>query len=125
MAAPAEKTLKGNILIIDDEEDIRENIAFLLKRQGFNVTTSDDSEKALMLLKDKNQFNVVIVDLQMPKIDGNSFITQAKAHNKTNTLKYILITGDINYNLANSNADNVLYKPFNKKNLIDTISHFL
>ena len=59
---------RGRILIADDEPTFLESTAELLRREGFEVTTSSDGQRALALVVDE-QFDLLITDLEMP---GNS-----------------------------------------------------
>lgn len=71
------KTPKYKILIVDDEESLREFLEIMLKREGYDITTASDGEKALKLMKKQN-FDAIITDLQMPKIHGMEVLKQAK-----------------------------------------------
>lgn len=61
--------MKPRILIVDDEESIREFLEIMLKKEGYEVLTAEDGLKAKELLT-KKQFNMVISDLQMPNMTG-------------------------------------------------------
>ena len=58
-----------NILVVDDDEDLREIIAINLQRIGYNVTTASGGAEAIEIMKEK-RFSVVFVDLKMPGISG-------------------------------------------------------
>jgi len=58
-----------NILVVDDERNIRNNLAMILENAGYHVDTAADGEEALT--KCKEQFyDIAFVDIQMPKLDG-------------------------------------------------------
>jgi DNA-binding NtrC family response regulator len=57
------------ILIVDDEESQREQLAGFLKKQGFSVVTAESGPQAMSLCEDKS-FEVALVDLKMPGMDG-------------------------------------------------------
>ncbi len=61
--------MKPRILIVDDEESIREFLEIMLKKEGYEVSTAEDGLKAKDLLSKRN-FNMVISDLQMPNMTG-------------------------------------------------------
>jgi CheY-like chemotaxis protein len=115
---------KGNILLVDDEEDIRETLDMLLTKLGFKVTLASNATEACELIKKKKNFKFVLVDFQMPHFNGTEFIKVAKDILKTTT-KYIIITGDTCNSTDFTVADSVLYKPFTKNNLIDTLAKYL
>ena len=61
--------MKSRILVVDDEESIREFLDIMLRKEGFEVTLAEDGQKAIDLLK-KKSFDMVISDLQMPNVTG-------------------------------------------------------
>ena len=58
-----------NILVVDDDKDIRELIAIYLKAENFNVKLAENGVEALALIEENN-FDLVILDIMMPKMDG-------------------------------------------------------
>jgi DNA-binding NtrC family response regulator len=67
----------ARILIIDDEEQIRNLIALVLARQGHEATQATNGEDGLRLLKDQ-RFDVVITDIWMPEKDGLEVIREMR-----------------------------------------------
>lgn len=61
--------MKSRILVVDDEESIREFLDIMLRKEGYEVTLAEDGAKAIDLLK-KKTFDMVISDLQMPQVTG-------------------------------------------------------
>src|ERR1700722_6180264 len=62
-------SMKSRILVVDDEESIREFLEIMLRKEGYEVTCAEDGQKALEILK-KKAFDMVISDLQMPNMTG-------------------------------------------------------
>ena len=81
--------MKPRILVVDDEESIREFLNIMLKKEGYEVTCVEDGQKAEDILK-KKSFELVISDLQMPHITGLELLKIVK-DNYPNTL-FMLIT---------------------------------
>jgi len=67
---------KEQILIIDDEANLRRVLAAQLGREGYEVHTAEDGEKGLALLRE-HHIDLVISDLRMPKVDGMEVLRQA------------------------------------------------
>lgn len=67
----------AKILVVDDDQGMREFLEIMLMREGYRVTTAADAEKALGLFH-KGKFDLVIADLKMPKMDGISFLRKVK-----------------------------------------------
>lgn len=68
----------ADICVVDDQEILRESLAATLTREDHRVTTFADPVKALSLIK-KNQFDVVLTDLKMPRMDGLTLISDLRA----------------------------------------------
>jgi CheY-like chemotaxis protein len=68
----------ARILVIDDEEFVRNVLAAMLTNQGFQVINAGSAEEALQLL-DHYQFDLVFTDLAMPRVDGIAAATEIKA----------------------------------------------
>ncbi len=79
------------ILIIDDEKETRQMLNLLLAREGYQVGTANDGEMGLELM---NSFNprIIILDLNMPKMDGIEFLKQLQPE-VDNNYSIIVITG--------------------------------
>jgi CheY-like chemotaxis protein len=78
------------ILIIEDEEPLREAFEFILKAEGFSVACAANGKEGLAQLK-KFKPNLVLVDVLMPIMDGLEFLQTAKIHlNYPNTQVIVL-----------------------------------
>ncbi len=66
-------TVKANILVVDDEKNIREGLRISLSREGHVVLTAGDGLEAIKVLK-KEEIDVVITDLKMPNMDGETLM---------------------------------------------------
>ena len=86
----AYKSKKGNILVVDDEAGIVEGLKALLSDDGFKVDTAENGFEALDKLQ-SNDFDVVIADLKMPKMDGLELLMETK--NRGILAEIIMITG--------------------------------
>jgi len=81
---------KGEILIVDDEVVVCESCRRILEKVGYTVETTTNSREALERIKQK-LFDVVIVDLKMPQIDGMEFLRRVKQDYPE--IMVIMITG--------------------------------
>jgi len=82
--------LKGNILVIDDEKNIREGLKKTLELEGHSVETASNGEEGFDLIK-LNDFDVVIADIRMPVIGGIKLIEMVNSIKPY--LKIIILTG--------------------------------
>ncbi|MFB1004773.1 MAG: sigma 54-interacting transcriptional regulator, partial [Bacteroidia bacterium] len=67
----------ARILIVDDEQSIRETLKEILDYEGYEVEEAADGEKALSLIK-KFNYDAVLADIKMPKLDGLELLEKAK-----------------------------------------------
>ena len=84
----ADNVEKKNILVVDDEKEIAELIEIHLMSQDYNVTKAKNGVEALKLL-DENHFDLVLLDVMMPKMDGKE--TLKKIREKSN-VPVIMVT---------------------------------
>ncbi len=69
--------MKPRILVVDDEESIREFLDIMLRKEGYEVSMAEDGQAALDLIK-KKSFDMVISDLQMPNLTGIELLRKVK-----------------------------------------------
>ena len=81
--------MKPRILVVDDEESIREFLDIMLRKEGYDVTCVEDGQKAQDILK-KKSFDMIISDLQMPNVTGIELLKHVRAN--YNDLLFMLIT---------------------------------
>ena len=85
------------VLLVDDEEDFAEAVGFWLTSRGHRVSKARDGEQALAMLK-TDHFDVMFLDVMMPKLDGIETLRRLRSFNKT--LPVILVTAS---NLSDEN----------------------
>jgi len=69
------KTSEGNVLVVDDDRDIRETLAEVLRDDGRMVTTANDGFDALQKLGQLSRPCLILLDLMMPRMSGLEFLT--------------------------------------------------
>ncbi|MDH5468755.1 MAG: sigma-54 dependent transcriptional regulator [Candidatus Aminicenantes bacterium] len=107
-----------NILVIDDEETIRDACRQILKKEGYSVKTAEDGIEGLRLFRTEF-FHAVLLDLKLPDMDGMEILSQIKEeHPKT---PVIIITGYASIDSAieamKRGASDYLSKPFSPEQL--------
>ncbi|MBF0431726.1 MAG: response regulator [Fibrobacteria bacterium] len=115
------------ILVVDDEENVLQSIRKVVESKIPQATVDSNSDPVLGLEMVKtNKYDLLIIDLMMPKCDGNEFIQKVKESKLK--LKIIMITGYAT-NRARAQAfrtgvDGYIEKPFTRKELVSTILSF-
>src|SRR6195952_4292272 len=80
----------SNILIIDDEKAIRKTLSEILSYEGYKIDEAGDGEEGLKKVKEK-EYDVILCDIKMPKIDGIEFLEKTKETNPD--IPIIMISG--------------------------------
>jgi len=117
-----EKMAGKRILIVDDEQFIRQTIADVIQNCGCLADTAPDGREAIALIN-RCQYDLVISDIKLPHSDGYQIFAAAHAKN----ISVILMTGfgyDPNHSIVRANQEGlaaVLFKPFKANQLLDTI----
>src|SRR5438876_5025868 len=81
-----------NILVVDDEETVRESLASVLEREGYRVIPAESGDEGLRLLKETPGIQLVISDHNMPGMSGIEFLKLVRERYPTVTR--IMLTGD-------------------------------
>jgi DNA-binding NtrC family response regulator len=101
------------ILVVDDEKVALNNLTYILKKEGYNVTGTQSSPRALSLLEEE-EFDLILTDLKMEKVDGMQILT--RSHELHPDTEVIMITGYATVNSAISamkaGAYHYIAKPF-------------
>jgi class 3 adenylate cyclase len=106
----------GNLLVVDDDAMNRDMMARRLQRSGFNVTTAENGRVALDLLKQR-AFDLILLDIIMPILNGFHTLEFIKADPKTRHLPVIMLTAldevDSTVRCIEAGAEDYVPKPFN------------
>jgi len=119
---------KEVILVVDDEEDIRELVELNLSREGYQVLACDSGERALELMRSKKP-DLVVLDLMLPGVDGLEVCKRLKADPDTRHILVVMLTAkgeeaDIVAGLE-LGADDYVTKPFSGKVLVARVRRLL
>ncbi|MFB9721737.1 response regulator transcription factor [Planobispora longispora] len=116
--------LLGKVLVVDDDEVIRQLIAVNLTLEGFQVETAFDGQNCLDRVRDV-QPDVVTLDVMMPRMDGWTTATRLRGDDSTSHIKVVLITAraqeDDKRRGFGIGVDAYLTKPFDPAELIQVV----
>ena len=110
------------ILLVDDSAGVLLTTTAFMEKSGFTVVTADSGDKALALLFNGEQFDVIISDYAMPGLNGADLIAQAQVIQPG--LKALLITGYAGVSYADTlpKGTPLLYKPFQRADLLAALT---
>jgi len=116
------------ILVADDDDDIRDVIAFKLEMSGFRALTADNGHTALAIATEQRP-SLAILDVTMPRLDGLTVCYELHASPATAEIPVIMISGndrpsdiDLSFTIG---ADDYLAKPFSPAELLRRVNWLL
>jgi two-component system alkaline phosphatase synthesis response regulator PhoP len=119
---------KGRVLVVDDEVNITQILEFSIGAEGFDVITAQNGEEAIEKAR-REQPDLIILDVMMPKIDGYEACRILKANPLTKNIPVVLLTAkgrDIDKRLGMEvGATDYIVKPFSPNRLIERINQLL
>lgn len=119
---------KKRILIVDDEENILELLKYNLEKNGFEVVPKDNGEDAIEEME-KEDFDLVLLDLMLPGIDGLEILKFIRGHHRIKNIPVIMLTAkneEIDTVLGlEMGADDYIGKPFGVHELLARVKALL
>ena len=116
--------MSKRVLAVDDSKTMRDMIAFALRSAGFQVEAAEDGEAALGKLATAS-FDLIITDLNMPKLDGLALIKTVRATSQHRDIPIVILSSECD--CANeavgkaAGADGWLIKPFSPEKLVELV----
>jgi len=112
--------MSSRILVVEDERDIVDLISYNLEKEGFDVSTCQNGEEALQLIK-KDKFDLILLDLMLPGIQGMELCRILKSSDETSFIPIIMVTAkseELDKVLGlEMGADDYITKPFSPREL--------
>ena len=120
--------MKTKILVVEDEIDIKDLIVYALENKGYDLTSTDDGEKAIKLVKE-NKPNIIILDWMLPSVSGLEVCRTIRRDETTQHIPIIMLTAKITENDKilglDSGADDYITKPFSTNELFSRVKAIL
>jgi two-component system chemotaxis response regulator CheY len=117
------------ILIVDDSTSLRVVVKIALTRAGYDVIEASDGREGLAALDKAGKVHLIVSDVNMPNMDGITFVGQVKQHPKHRFTPVIMLTtegqdGKKEQGRA-AGAKAWIMKPFNPPQLLDAVSKLI
>jgi two-component system chemotaxis response regulator CheY len=112
------------VLVVEDEQEIREFVAMVLDSEGYWVTTANNGKIALDQVG-RDRFDLILLDMRMPVMDGWSFARAYKASVQPQAPIVVLTAArDAAERAAQISADGYLGKPFDLDELLTLVAQY-
>jgi two-component system, cell cycle response regulator len=113
-------TTQSTILVVDDEENMRETLEVFLKKEKYNIATAKNGKEALEKVE-ANPPDIILLDVMMPLMDGFEVCRAIRANNKIKEIPIIMVTAlddrDSLLKGLDAGADDFISKPFDRTEL--------
>lgn len=115
--------MSAQILLVEDDEDIRTDLAALLKDFGYRVATACHGAEALEYLRSAERPQLMLLDLMMPVMDGWQLRIELLKDRKLADLPVVVLSGagNVPNEAAALGAVGFVSKPFNMKHLLELV----
>jgi len=115
------------ILIVDDEDSIREVVSSMLSSSGFVCTQAQSGREALALLQSGEEYELMLSDMMMPVMDGEALLAATKERFPDIPVVMVTAMHDISIalNAIRNGAYDYLLKPFDREQLLATVRRAL
>jgi len=115
---------RNRILLVEDEPGIGTSLLQILKMHGLEAVLCDSGKDALTALE-KDVFNLVLCDVNLPDFSGYEILKQVRENHNTSKIPFIFLTAyadeaDVRKGM-NLGADDYITKPFSAKSLVEAI----
>lgn len=119
--------VQGRVLVIDDEEDVREVLRLHLESEGYNVLEAENGEDGINVLRSEDNLvnvGVILCDIRMPKVNGIECIDFLRK--EAPGIPIVVVTGypdtEMATNLMKKGVKDYLVKPVEKDKLLGTVN---
>lgn len=119
-------SLKKTILLVDDDVDLLENTAYMIKSMGFDVVTAEDGQEAVTKYKEIKP-DLTIMDVKMPKMDGfDAFfkIKQFDSESKVVLITAFSIDEKKHLRAKSMNLIGTISKPYSFEKLEEVVTNY-
>ena len=118
-------SMPATILIVDDDEQIRELLSAILEAEGYTVLTADNGAEGISVAKEKLP-SLILSDIKMPRKTGIELCKALKTNDKTRHIPIIMLSSagqmkEIEDALFNG-AGSYITKPSDRKHILDSVS---
>ena len=115
---------QSKILVVEDDDDIRDSIKELLEEEGYSIDTAANGQQALARIRGAGVPQLILLDLMMPVMDGWQFQRELRQDPECAQIPVIVISAS-KFSRERVEADAFISKPLDGGVLLETIESFL
>jgi CheY-like chemotaxis protein len=116
------KRVDARVLIVEDNDDIREDLAGFLREEGYLVVTAEDGGEALVQLRAGPPPSLVVLDLMMPRMNGWELRAEMLADPALARIPVVVVSGALVQDPASLQAAAYLRKPYQLDELLEVLT---
>lgn len=120
--------LGQKILVVNDEPNIVQSLAFVFNREGFDVATAGDGVQAMSMIRDSKP-NPLILDIMMPNKNGYEVCQEIKSDPELKDIQVLMLSSISNENsrrhAMSQGADDYINKPFSPMQVVTRVKELL
>jgi two-component system, OmpR family, alkaline phosphatase synthesis response regulator PhoP len=114
------------ILVVDDDDSIRELVSMIIEARGYEVETAQDGAEALARLVRPTPPALVLLDLMMPGVDGVTFLREFRSRPQFEDVPVVVLTGDARAirRIDGLEVQDCMSKPIELDDLVRTVERY-
>ena len=120
--------LRNKILVVDDEPNIVRSLAFVLEKEGYDVSIAEDGEQAMTIIRDSKP-NLLFLDVMMPKKNGYDVCREVKSDAELRDIHVTMLTAKDQKGALEKgqswDADEYIAKPFSPMKIVARVRELL
>jgi CheY-like chemotaxis protein len=124
MGVTAKAVRKPLVMVVDDDDDIRETLASLLEDEGYTVATAPTGLAAIEALRAGARPRMILLDLMMPVMDGTEFRREQLADPALAHIPVVLITAAGLERVTRSQFSDILRKPLKIDRVLEVVATY-
>jgi len=124
----AQAMCEKKILVVDDEPNVIKSLTFVLRKEGYDVSSAANGEDAMTKIRESKP-NLMFLDVMMPRKNGYEVCQEVKSDSSLSDIHIIMLTAkgqeaDRGKGL-NAGADELMTKPFSPMMVVDKVKELL
>ena len=118
---------KASILIVDDDEGVRTVLESELLSEGYVVETASDGDDAIAMLRGGKEFDLILLDIKMPRVDGFEVLEFVKKESPAAKVIMLTAYADLSNAIKSKRlgAEELISKPYDLIDLLTTVERIL